>query len=70
MEEGKKELNVETQISPRSSFRSVPFEKKESFFFRSVPLPFIWMPGLNNQEKWDQVVIQWYEEKFKPSLSS
>ena len=46
-----KELNVETLISSRSSFRSVPFEKKESlkkkkkgivtFTFRS------WMPGYN-----------------------
>ena len=27
----KKELNVKTWILPHSSFRSVPFEKKESF---------------------------------------
>ena len=40
-----KELNVETRISPRSSFRSVPFEKKESLLFRSVPFVRSWMPG-------------------------
>ena len=41
-----KELNVETRISSRSSFNSVPFDKKgivqkKSFLFRSVPLPFL-----------------------------
>ena len=34
-ERKEKKRYVKTQISPRSSFRSVPFEKEESFLFRS-----------------------------------
>ena len=49
----KKELNVKTRILPRSSFCSVPFEKKELLKKRNLsfsgPLPSLWMPGYDNQ---------------------